>query len=1050
MRYFLFLLVISLVSVSGSGLNAQVSINNDAGSPDASAMLDISSDSRGVLIPRLTIAQRNNIDNPATGLLVYVSNTKSFWLYNGSEWQNLAPDNLGDHIATEHIQLEGYHLTNDGDDDEGISVANDGDVGIGLQSNEVPKARLHLRTETSTGLKYALQLENRNNTFGSAVGLKFGKDNNGGAKGAIAFETTAGWGRGSIHFMQNNDISGATVSLEDTVMTITREGKVGIGTATPDYKFQVAGSLKATSLYGDGSNLTGTGDDLGNHLATSTLNLNSNDITNAGTVNAVTFVGDGSALTGITHSQWAQADTSLYYMEGNVGIGVNSPDSRLQVDGTVTATAFSGDGSGLTNLSNVWSLNGNSGIAQDTQFIGTTDNAALNFRVNNKRALRLEYDQASPNFISGHQNNSVENGVIGATIVGGGKENDPNIVSEDFGTVMGGTDNLVSGQGAVIIGGTNNVASGFWASVIGGASNSATNIGAIVLSGNGNTSSGLRAISGGYENLASGNHSVALGGSSSTVSGFNSMGFGTNILNAGDYSFAAGRKARILASHDGTFLFADNYDLNFNSVAPNEFAVRATGGVRFVTAIDGSGNPTQSMSIDSAGAISATAFIGDGSQLTGIGDDLGNHTAAADINLNNHWLSGGTQNTGLKINSSGYVGIGTPIPTSTLDVDGQIRMRTGAADGYIPVADTNGIMTWTDPGNIFTAPVSIVTDTDGDTRIDVETNPDEDMIRFTTGGTEALVITKNANGDVDMVGSVNANVLMGSNHYDNTGINNTMIGAATGRDNTSGYANTLVGAYAAARNTEGFQNVIIGTAAGDLSTEGNRNVYVGYGAGYDCGGSSNVFIGNYSGAFATNASNRLYIQNRQGDSTQALIYGEFDNELVAINGSLSADEITFPDGSALSSAKGITLVTHNDFSLIDNSHVIQLYINYDAAGATYPSTNDYSTPLIAAVDLPHGAQVTKVTYYGNDASSSRNIAMSLRRSTFLNGGYYTLSSHSSNTSSGTYSYTDESINFATINNNSYRYFISISPVNGNWYSDGSLAVNAIKIEYTMD
>jgi hypothetical protein len=47
-----------------------VAVNNDASSPDASAMLDVKSTNKGILIPRVTIAQKNAISNPAKGLLV--------------------------------------------------------------------------------------------------------------------------------------------------------------------------------------------------------------------------------------------------------------------------------------------------------------------------------------------------------------------------------------------------------------------------------------------------------------------------------------------------------------------------------------------------------------------------------------------------------------------------------------------------------------------------------------------------------------------------------------------------------------------------------------------------------------------------------------------------------------------------------------------------------------------------------------------------------------------------------------------------------------------
>ncbi len=56
-------------------------------SPDASSMLDITSTSGGILIPRMTETDRTNIASPATGLLVYqTDNTTGFWYYTGATW----------------------------------------------------------------------------------------------------------------------------------------------------------------------------------------------------------------------------------------------------------------------------------------------------------------------------------------------------------------------------------------------------------------------------------------------------------------------------------------------------------------------------------------------------------------------------------------------------------------------------------------------------------------------------------------------------------------------------------------------------------------------------------------------------------------------------------------------------------------------------------------------------------------------------------------------------------------------------------------------------
>src|ERR1051326_3224138 len=62
--------------------------------PDASSLLEIKSTSKGLLISRMTQAQRNAIVSPATGLLIYQTNaTPGFYYYNGSAWTAVTQKN---------------------------------------------------------------------------------------------------------------------------------------------------------------------------------------------------------------------------------------------------------------------------------------------------------------------------------------------------------------------------------------------------------------------------------------------------------------------------------------------------------------------------------------------------------------------------------------------------------------------------------------------------------------------------------------------------------------------------------------------------------------------------------------------------------------------------------------------------------------------------------------------------------------------------------------------------------------------------------------------
>lgn len=98
---------------------AQVAINTDNSAPAASAMLDIKSTTKGLLPPRLTTAQKSAIVSPADGLMVYDTDTKTYWYYkNGTGWKELAGSGSGftlPYTSDETNANTLFSLTNEGD-----------------------------------------------------------------------------------------------------------------------------------------------------------------------------------------------------------------------------------------------------------------------------------------------------------------------------------------------------------------------------------------------------------------------------------------------------------------------------------------------------------------------------------------------------------------------------------------------------------------------------------------------------------------------------------------------------------------------------------------------------------------------------------------------------------------------------------------------------------------------------------------------------------------------------------------------------------------------
>ncbi|MFQ5804065.1 MAG: tail fiber domain-containing protein [Candidatus Methylomirabilales bacterium] len=224
-----------------------------------------------------------------------------------------------------------------------------------------------------------------------------------------------------------------------------------------------------------------------------------------------------------------------------------------------------------TWTSDYWSLTGNPNTTPGTNFLGTTDNVALEVRVNNQGALRLEPTTGTPNLIAGYGGNSVAGGVVGATIGGGGQASAINRITSDFATVGGGEGNTAMSFAATIGGGETNAVLGFAATVGGGANNVAGNV-----AGNAN----FATVGGGIANIASNEHATVGGGISNTASGKRATVPGGHENTAsGDYSFAAGRRAK--ADHDGAFVWGDSTDAEIHSGNDDQFIVRANGGLWF-------------------------------------------------------------------------------------------------------------------------------------------------------------------------------------------------------------------------------------------------------------------------------------------------------------------------------------------------------------------------------------------------------------------------------------------------------------------------------------
>ena len=221
-----------------------------------------------------------------------------------------------------------------------------------------------------------------------------------------------------------------------------------------------------------------------------------------------------------------------------------------------------------TLVGQCWSTTGDSGSNPAVNFLGTTDAQPLELRVNNQTALRIEPGFV-PNVIAGAPDNRILTGVTGGTIGGGGGllTIGNHAVGDDHGVVAGGFRNR-AGDFAGDFGDR------AFATVGGGFGNTASGLASTVSGGSNNTASGaVSTVGGGEANCAGAAGSWAGGRGAKVRPGLDPGGSGS----CAGLTYPGGD------GDVGSFVWSDSQPGNFVSGGPNQFLIRADGGLLFNT-----------------------------------------------------------------------------------------------------------------------------------------------------------------------------------------------------------------------------------------------------------------------------------------------------------------------------------------------------------------------------------------------------------------------------------------------------------------------------------
>jgi len=424
--------------VIGQPVAAQVGVGTT--SPNAKAALDVqsSTNDKGLLIPRLTQAQRTAISSPPDGLMVFqTDNTTGFWYCFGGAWVNIpnantAGDNLGNHTATANLNLSDKDVLL-----RGTAASSDAHHGLGWYGTG--KLFNGLTVDGPALYGYAGGVLGTNQSGSRLAALYWNRAGNVGIGtaspgqllqlGATTYGSSAllrlAAGNGSsfrawdLGVQVDANSLGTTTgeyydfALRDATANATRllvewnTGRVGIGTTAPVSQLANTSDniIGADAQGGNSSSLAWSASQTG--YVGQFYNANTGATGNGLAVKVSSSNASSGALD-VSRGAVGTAGTSLLRVTGagRVGIGTSDPQEELHVvgdarisslgNGSSTRMVVAGsDGTLATqalpaNPTTVaWSLTGNAGTAVATNFLGTTDNVPLAIKTNNTERLRV-------------------------------------------------------------------------------------------------------------------------------------------------------------------------------------------------------------------------------------------------------------------------------------------------------------------------------------------------------------------------------------------------------------------------------------------------------------------------------------------------------------------------------------------------------------------------------------------------------------------------------------------------------------------------------------